>query len=75
MILTNTAEVVFTMGGKKRGKTWESVPPQAGMMCFVMWWAAGEGRAPVELFAAAFLCEHHSWKQLLCFAPILIGCC
>lgn len=31
MILTNTAEVVFTMGGEKRGKTWESVPPQAGI--------------------------------------------
>lgn len=29
MILTNRAEVGFIMGGEKRGKAWESVPPQA----------------------------------------------
>lgn len=29
IILINTAEVGFTMGGEKRGKDWENVPPQA----------------------------------------------
>lgn len=38
-------------------------------------WAAGEGRAPVGLFAAAFGMNTTAGNCPLCLPPILIGCC